>query len=134
MIVRKIKIDNTLLELLLGILAFEILCQIIGLLFVKDDLKYSAGLWIGAVLACLSAWHMWWTLDRNLTINCDNEKGAQAYGIKGNLLRYAIILLVFFAVCVTDFANPLAAFLGIMGLKIGAYLQPLIHRIIRKDK
>ena len=30
---------------------------------------------------------------------------------------------------ITDFANPLAAFLGLMGVKAGAYLQPLIRKL-----
>lgn len=128
------KIDTTLQELIIGILVFELLCQFIGIFFVKEDLKYSIGLWIGTILAVISAYHMWWSLNRNLTVNADNESGARAFSIKSNLIRYLIILFVFGLVCVTDFANPIAAFLGIMGLKAGAYLQPLTHKILLQLK
>ncbi len=126
------KIDETLLELLMGILLFTVVCQIIGMWFVPSMSAYTIGLWIGALLAGLSAIHMWWALDRNLTVNADNEKGAQAFATKWSMIRYAVILLVFLVLCLTDFAYPLAAFLGIMGLKIGAYLQPLMKIIYNK--
>jgi len=126
------KIDETLLELLMGILFFGILCQAVGMWFVPSALAYSLGLWIGILLAGLSAIHMWWALDRNLTINADNERGAQAFATKWSMIRYGIILIVFLIICLTDFAYPLAAFLGIMGLKIGAYLQPFMKKIYNK--
>ncbi len=31
---------------------------------------------------------------------------------------------------VNGFTNPLAAFLGIMGLKVAAYMQPFTHKLI----
>lgn len=126
------KIDRTLLELLMGILLFTVVCQLAGMWFVPSISAYSLGLWIGALLAGLCAFHMWWSLDRNLTVNADNEKGAQAFATKWSMIRYAVILLVFLILCLTDFAYPLAAFLGIMGLKAGAYLQPLMNKITTK--
>ncbi|MBQ0028756.1 MAG: ATP synthase subunit I [Lachnospiraceae bacterium] len=126
------KINETLLELLMGILLFTIACQLIGMWFVTSVAAYSIGLWLGALLAILSAIHMYWSLNRNLTLNADNEKGAQAYGIRANMIRYLVIVAVFLVLCLTDFAYPLAAFLGIMGLKIGAYVQPLMKKIYDK--
>lgn len=132
------KIDETLKELLLAILVFEIVAQIAGsiavAIFLKGGvLKYSLGLWIGAMLAFASAYHMWWSIDRNLSVNADNEGGARAFAIKQNLIRYAVILLVFLGVCLTTFSYPLAAFLGIMGLKAGAYLQPLVRKVMHRS-
>ena len=126
------KIDETLLELLMGILLFTVVCQLVGMWFVPNMAAYTIGLWIGALLAGLSAAHMWWALDRNLTINADNEKGAVNFATKWSMIRYGVILIIFLILCLTDFAYPLAAFLGIMGLKIGAYLQPLIKKIFNK--
>lgn len=126
--------NSTLIELLSGILLFEIVCELIGVFFVKDAVKYSAGLWIGAVLACASAIHMFWSLRCNFEMNGNNEKGAQSYAIRYNLIRYILIFAVFLVVCLTDFVYPLATFLGIMGLKVGAYLQPLTYKFILKIK
>ncbi|MCR4750284.1 MAG: hypothetical protein K5877_10900 [Lachnospiraceae bacterium] len=128
------KTDDTLKQLLIGILIFGAVSQLGGMFFVNSMSAYTIGLWIGIVLACGCAYHMWWSLNRNLTINADNDGAARAFAIKHNLIRYFFILIVFAGVCVTDFAYPLAAFLGIMGLKAGAYMQPLVKRLIYKDR
>lgn len=127
------KIDETLLGLLIGIIVFAVISQIAGMFFVKSMLKYTIGLWIGSLLALACAYHMWWSLDRNLSLNADNEGAARAFAIKQSMIRYAVILLVFLCICLTDFAYPLSAFLGIMGLKVGAYLQPVINRLLHKS-
>ena len=123
-------INNTLLALIIGILGFGILCQVVGMWFVESPLRYTLGLWIGVCLAVFSAIHMYWSIDRNLTINGGNKGGATASATKSNLIRYGVILIIFTVICVTDFAYPLAAFLGIMSLKPGAYLTPLIKKIL----
>ena len=127
------KIDETLLGLLIGIIVFAVISQIAGMFFVKSMLKYTIGLWIGSLLALACAYHMWWSLDRNLSLNADNEGAARAFAIKQNLIRYAVVLLVFLGVCLTTFSYPLAAFLGIMGLKAGAYLQPLVRKVMHRS-
>ena len=58
----KRKIDQTLLELWLGILAYGVVLEI-ALLFFSRNLSYSIGLWIGVFLAVAGAFHMWWSLE-----------------------------------------------------------------------
>ena len=53
--------------------------------------------------------------------------GAQKYAVSKNLLRYAVVLVVFAVLMLTHFADPLAAFAGLMGMKASAYLQPFIR-------
>lgn len=126
------KIDDTLKGLVVGIVIFGVICQLAGMFFVKSMFAYTMGLWIGIMLACICAWHMWWSLNKNLSVNADNEGAARAFAIRQNLLRYGVILAVFAVVCITEVGYPLAAFLGIMGLKAGAYMQPLINRFLHK--
>ena len=125
----KRKIDETLKGLLIGIILFEVVCVVAGVWFVDSVLKYLIGILVGTLLACGSAVHMWWALNRNFDRNGFDERAVQAYAIRSNIIRYAVVLFVFLIVCLTDFAYPLAAFLGIMGLKAGAYLQPVLNRI-----
>ena len=123
------KINETVRELWLGILIWGLLCQIVPVWFVEDGMRYSLGLWIGILLAGASAYHMWWALDRGL----DDEGSAQNYIRKLSLLRYGGILVVFGVLMVTEFADPLAAFLGIMGLKAGAFMQPFLHKRLKRE-
>ena len=122
------KINETLKELLIGILFYGIIVEIAGICFITDKAYFSIGLWFGILLAILAAIHMWWGLEKAL----DLGDGAGKYALSQNMIRYGVIVVAFGALCVMDFGNPIAAFAGIMGLKAGAYLQPFTHKIIIK--
>ena len=122
--------DTTLKELMAGTLLFGLICLAAGVWFVHSPLKYILGLMIGLILALLAAWHMHYSICRNMDLNAGNNGAANAYAVKNSMIRYGVILVVFLAVCLTDFAYPLAVFLGIMGLKAGAYLQPFTRKYL----
>ena len=119
------KINRTLFELEAGILIFGGICQLF-VFFVKDRQGYSLGVWMGILIAAVSAFHMWWSLDRALDLE---EKNAVKKMSTHNVLRYLFIVAAFALICLGKVANPLAAFLGIMGLKVSAYMQPFTKRI-----
>ena len=125
---RKIKIDATLFDLCLGIFLYGIVCQIIILFFSRRP-EYSIGLWIGVVLGIAGSIHMWWTIDRSLEMaskDATKTAGAQY------LIRYFILVVVMAVLAVSGFANPLFAFLGYMGMKVSAYMQPFTRKISSK--
>lgn len=126
--------DETLKELLVGISLFEILAVLAGIWFVDSPVKYILGVLAGAVLALLAAIHMYWSIRKNLEVNMDNASAANAYSVKSSMVRYGVILIVFLFFCLTDIAYPLAVFLGIMGLKAGAYLQPFTHKYLFRKR
>lgn len=121
----KRKIDPTLLELWLGMLAYGVVFEIVLLFFFRDP-AYSIGLWIGVFLAVAGAFHMWWSLDRGLDL--PEKEAVKSMGAQ-NIIRYAVLVLVISALMFVDFANPIFAFCGYMGMKVSAYLNPLIHRL-----
>ena len=121
------KINRTLFELEIGILIFGAICQIFVVL-VDDKTGYSIGLWMGSLMAALSAFHMWYTLDKGLDLG---EKGAIGYLSRQNVIRYVGIVLLLIVVAVSGVGNPLSAFLGIMGLKAAAYMQPFTKKLSR---
>ena len=49
-----------------------------------------------------------------------------------NMIRYAVVVIVFLIVLMTKVLNPLITFLGIMSLKVAAYLQPFTHKLCNK--
>lgn len=122
------KISETLKELLIGILFYGIIVEVIGICFIKDKMYFTIGLWLGVFLALAAAVHMWWGLDKAM----DMGNGASKYALSQNMIRYGVIVVAFGALCVLDVGNPIAAFVGIMGLKAGAYLQPFTHKIMIK--
>lgn len=127
----KITINETLAELLLGILLWGIFWQAAGVWFVPDKAACSLGLWLGALTAGICAAHMYRALDRALEFS---EKDAQKYVMSRSMMRYGLITAVLLILMVTQIGNPLSCFLGIMGLKAAAYLQPLMHKVFKKRR
>lgn len=123
------KRSDTLIELLCGILVYGVIGQLVILCFLHDKIWLSIGWWIGVLTAVLSAYHMWWGLDRALDLG---EKAAVKLITSYNLLRYAAIVIIMGIVMLTEIGNPLAAVFGVFGLKAGAYMQPFIHKRKRR--
>ncbi len=119
------KINRTLFELETGILLFGAVCQMFVFLL-KDKEAYSLGLWMGILIAAISALHMWWSLDRALDLP---ERAAVKFMSTHNILRYLFITVALIAVAISRAANPLSAFLGIMGLKAAAYMHFITKKI-----
>lgn len=104
---------------------FSLLGQVIAL-FIPDSLKCSVNLWIGTLAAFMASFHMWWSIDRALSL--DNDNAVKSIRIQF-LLRYLFLIAVM-GVCGVFFGEyVLAAFYGITGIKIGAYLQPVTKKI-----
>ena len=123
------RLNKALPELVLGILLYGIAAQLTGVWLVKDKLLYSTGLWIGVALAAGMAVHMAVVIEDAVSAG-----SSQGKLITMSLMRYAAVVVVFFCVIRFNLGNPIAAFIGVMGLKIAAYMQPSIHKVISKRK
>lgn len=121
------RMNRTLFELEVGILIFGAVCQMFVFL-PKDKTGYSVGLWIGIAAAAFGAFHMWYTLDKGLDFD---EKSAIGYLGRHNMIRYLLFVAVVALAAVSGIGNPLSVFLGIMGLKAAAYMQPFTKKISR---
>ncbi len=125
------KRNRTLLEMHLGMLCFGFLCQVTGVICAlagvkvfSDQWDYSLSLWVGIVLAMLSAIHMYRTLDSSL----DQGDAAAKMIFKGYVIRYVLIVLIMLIIIMTKSMNPLVVFLGYMSLKVSALIQPFTHK------
>lgn len=105
------------------------LLELVFVWFVNEKWKFSLGLFIGVLMAFLMACHMAYTLDSAVNLG---EEGATKMMQKHYFLRYGVVVLVCGMIMVTEFANPLAVFLGIMTLKVAAYLEPFTHKFLWK--
>ena len=127
MINRLKNINRGLFELSLGILLLGAACLIIGIFLVKEPGLYAVALLLGVLLALITAYHMYRTLDRALDLGSEAAKRVTT----ANLIRYFCIVAVFFLVWLIGL-NPLFTFMGLMTLKFGAYMQPLTHKVVNK--
>lgn len=123
------RINDALPELILGILIYEIVVEFTGIWFVKDKLGYSIGLLIGAATAIGMAVHMAVVLRDSMDMA---ESGRTRRIALQYVLRYLVVVAVFFVTAYFEIGNVMVAFVGVMGLKVGAYVQPFTHKVILK--
>ncbi|MCR5502191.1 MAG: ATP synthase subunit I [Lachnospiraceae bacterium] len=124
-------IDRTLFELWCGILAYGILALIIigtGLFIFRpeDPISYPAGLLIGILCALVYAWHLWKSIDGALGL--DTEAATKKMRLN-YILRYTAALLVLALSALSGRISVLTVFAGIIGVKIGAYLNRPMKKI-----
>lgn len=124
------RLNDALPGLILGILVYGILVELIGVWFVSDKLRFTTGLAIGVALACGMAINIAVVLRDAVEIY--GESRAQAKIIAKSILRYVIVVIVFFLMMKFNIGNLFSAFIGVLGLKISAYLQPFAHKLIKK--
>ncbi len=124
------RINPVLPELLAGIALYGIVLQLTGIWFVSDKLQYTLGLWIGILLAMGMAVNM-----AVVILDSVDMMAARGRAVRTgfwSVLRYVVVVGVFAAAWYFELANPLIMFLGLMGLKVSAYLQPAFRTIISR--
>ena len=124
----KKKKDNTLLEMLGGIIIWGILSQVVLCIFCKNYLYNAIGLWCGIVVAGGMAIHMKRSIEDAYDMQVDIGKQIRVDSIKRMLVAAVVIGTVFYF----EAGNPLTVLVGIFSLKISAYAQPYMHKLFRK--
>ena len=124
------RINNALPGLVMGILIWGILIQFTGVWFVEDKLRYSIGLWFGIAVAIGMAVNLAVVIYDSVSLG-DSEHANRRI-IAKSVLRYAIVVILFFILGYFNLGNLFTAFLGVLGLKMSAYMQPLFERFSNK--
>ena len=124
------KKENTLLELLVGIVFAGIVIQIVCLLVSKNYLYDAVGVWSGIGISCFSAIHMKHSIEEALELG---EVGAVKHIRIGYAVRMLVAILIAGVVIYFKLGNYITLLISIFSLKVAAYLQPLTHRILKKE-
>lgn len=124
------RINDALPGLVAGIILYGIIIQITGVWFVEDRVSYSIGLWYGITIAIGMAINLAKVIFDSVTIY--GEENANRRIIMKSVMRYAVVVILFFILGYFNFGNLFTALLGVLGLKISAYLQPLGEKAANK--
>lgn len=128
----KRQINNTLLELIIGIVLSAAVVEVLSILITGFSGTFTVGLWIGAATAVGLSAHMYRSIDHALDMQPDD---ADKYMRRAYLIRTAVILIVAGAVTFFHLGSVIATFVGVFCLKFGAFLQPLTRRVLHgKDE
>ena len=90
--------------------------------------KALPALLLGIVLYGLLVQFIGVVIEDAIALNGENH--AKNKIVAWSLLRYMIVVIIFFVTLKFRLGNVLMEFVGVMGLKAAAYLQPFIHRVL----
>ena len=124
------RINPVLPELVAGIVIYGSVVQITGIWFVEDKLGYTIGLWYGIAIAIGMAINLATVIYDAITF--DGEENANKRVAAKSMLRYVVVAILFGILGYFEFGNLITAFLGVMGLKVSAYIQPYLSKIVSK--
>ena len=123
--------DNVLKELILGTIFFGIVVALIGIWWVDEKRLFLLGLSIGIMLSVWRAVH----IQRSLMVLLDcTEKQAQSKMVVSYATRTLAIFVVLGMMIYMDMGTMsiLMCFVGLFGLKAGAWMQPYTHRVLQR--
>jgi hypothetical protein len=129
-----IKEDNALtLEIVAGIGIFTGIAMVLAL-FIAPRPAVFAALMLGMVMSLGMFLSMAAVL--KLCIRTQSKKFTAIFSVTSSMTRYMIMFAVLLVVIkrYSDVFDPIALVVGIFGVKAGAFLQPMIHRMINRKK
>ncbi|MCL2255027.1 MAG: hypothetical protein FWC09_11355 [Lachnospiraceae bacterium] len=124
------EINAVLFEMITGIIIFGLTCQLLIVWFVDDPLGFSLGLWLGIIVSVGYTGHMWWSIEQYLYMGL----GAPRYAKKHVMFRYMAVCVVLILAGLVSVTFFLAAVLGMMGVKAGAFMQPFVRKLCRRSE
>lgn len=121
------KVKQTLKEMFAGLLAWLLFVFVILIIVASHKLAMALGVLIGGGAAAGLLLHMY----RHLDIALDMDvKHAQSHIQSAAIKRlFFMALIVAISMAGYKYVHPLGTILGLFGIKISAYLQPMVHKI-----
>lgn len=123
------KDNETLFDLIFGCIVYSIVFEAIGILVVENKGSYSLGLLLGTVVAIGLSVSMYKSLNRCLVMT---EHQARRNMVFGTLFRAVVILLAAWSGMRLRYFSFPGIIIGILGLKISAYLHAYTNVYITK--
>lgn len=119
---------NLIAEVLVGIVVFTA-AVMLAALFLYPQPSVFAGLLLGMLLALAAFLSM--SLILVNAMKAADPKTVQRNSIIGTSVRYLLLIAILVIVILyfQSQINPVALVIGVFGLKAGAFLQPVIHKI-----
>ena len=132
---KKWMINDTFIELFLGIVVLGFFGTLTVMLVIPDKGYSALGLALGTVISATMLTHMYLELEKALYMG---EAGALKHTRMTSGLRMIVVSLVVAALAYSGLVNIFALLVGVMSLKVSAYIHPFTHKFLinfyRKDR
>lgn len=130
MMKRKLReMNETLLDLVIGIIIFGVAAGILGMIITKGNICYLLGVIMGVCVSIGISFHMLYSIDGALDMD---SKTANSYMTKRALFRFLMMAVVAVIAIKVHFLCFLGVILALMGIKISALMQRITNDYITK--
>ena len=123
------RMNETLLDLIVGCVIYSLVFECIGLIFVQDKIAWTLGLVLGTLAATGLAVNMYHSIDYCLSL--DPVRARRAMTLR-SILRLLVMLGAALAAMRLSFLSFPAVIVGILGLKVSSHLHMYTHIYITK--
>lgn len=109
---------------------FSLIMEIIGILIVDDPKAFTLGIAFGLIFSILKLMLMKNSIKRSVTMP---EAKAQRYANVQYMIRYLLTGVVLLVAALEPTINLLGVFLGLLSMKVGAYMQLFVIKRTEKQ-
>lgn len=128
-IIKKLnRLNEALPGLLLGIIIYGILAEVIGVWFSDDKIRYTSGLIIGLLCSGYMAVNLASVIEDSVLGDSPKMLAFKS------VVRYLIVCAVMIGMMYFKLGGLISGILGLLGLKVSAYAQPLLNKVFSKSK
>lgn len=120
---------QTIKEIYIGIGIYGALFMILGLIFVKPRWIYAIALIVGLILAMVLTYSIFLSLDKALDMSSDK---ARSHATTHSILRLVAEMIIMIIAIMIDWAAFVGVVVGMLGLKVSAYFNPLLKSFFNK--
>lgn len=123
------KLNETLLDLIIGIIFVDVIVAVLGIIITKGNIFFLFGAAIGMIGAIIFSSMILYYIEGALDMK---EKSARTYILRGLMLRSLIVILIGIVAVKISVSCLIGFIIALMGIKISAFMQPVINRWITK--
>ncbi|MCI5500490.1 MAG: ATP synthase subunit I [Lachnospiraceae bacterium] len=119
-------------EMMIGLVVWLIPVLIILLIIAHNKIAMVLGVLWGGVWAAVLLLHMYRHLDIALDMDPKHAQGHVQFAAIKRMFIMAVVIVV--SMTAYRYIHPVGTVFGIYGMKISAYLQPMVHKFIVAHK
>ena len=119
------QLDETFLDLVIGIFLYGVVSGILGMIITKGNLWFLLGILIGILSAVGMIIHMMVSIQKAVEMDSHD---ASRYMVKCTMIRYFVMLLIMIPGIKMDFICFIGIITGILSSKFSALLHRVIHQ------
>lgn len=119
-------------ELMIGLVIWAILAALVLTIIATHRLAMIAGVFAGALTAAGLLFHMYRHLDIALDMDARHAQSHTQFAVIKRIFIMGIVLAV--SMVYPQYIHPVGTVCGMFGMKIAAFIYPVLHKYLSKRK